>query len=244
MAEKEKQKQLTSGGSRKNKIEVQYNDKGVAMCSAKRSSWTPENPRICTTTAIYSNSRCRMHGGPTPGGISSPHFVTGASSKHLPTRLIGKYQEALEDPTLMGLMTDIAMVETRINDLHEQLDQGGAGKIMVEVNDAMESFQYASQDNDRKAMRESWRRLEDAVKRGKGEASVWGELFDMRDQKRKLVLAESKRLQTMDQMVKVTQVNLLVSALLDAVRQHVTDRKILAKVSESFTRIMSGPTSS
>lgn len=221
--------------------EIHHNAKGERMCSGRRSSWTPSNPVLCTSTIIYPNGRCQKHGGPTPSGIGSPQFKTGRASRHLPTRLISKYQEALDDPELMGLATDLAMVDARMNDLHEQLDEGGAGKIMLEIDDAVQAFKFANEDNDRKAMRESWRRLEDAVKRGRTESSIWAELFLLRDQKRKLTLAEAKRLQITDQMVKVTQVNLLISALLDSVRKNVKDRKTLAAVSEDFNRIMNGP---
>jgi hypothetical protein len=220
---------------------ILYNDKGTRTCSAKRASWTPDDPKICASTSLYENGRCKKHGGATPKGIASPHFKTGKHSRHLPSRLLDKYQEALEDPELMSLESDLALVQARINDLLEQLDEGGAGKIMLEVSDAVDSFEYANQDNDRKAMREAWRRIKEAVEKGKTESSVWAELYLMRDQKRKLTLAEAKRLQTMDQMIKVTQVNLLISALLDAVRQNVSDKTALAKISEAFVRITQGP---
>jgi hypothetical protein len=222
--------------------EILTNEKGERVCSAKRASWRPDNPVICMSTAIFENGRCIKHGGPSPKGIASPHFKSGKSSRHLPTRLITKYQEALEDPELMSLESDLAVVTARIEDLHEQLDEGGAGSIMMEVDDAMQAYKYALGDNDKKAMREAWRRLESSVKKGKKESSVWQELFDLRDQKRKLALSEAKRLQTMDQMIKVTQVNLLISALLDAVRENVTDRTALARISEKFVRLTQGPT--
>lgn len=211
------------------------------MCSAKRASWTPENPKICTSTILYENGRCVKHGGPTPVGIASPHYKGGTSSRHLPTRLLSKYEEAIQDPELMSLETDIAMVQMRMNDLLTQLDEGGAGKIMFEVDDALKSFKDANEDGDHKAMKESWRRLEEAIERGKGEAGTWAELYAMRDQKRKLTLAEAKRLQTMDQLIKVTQVNLLIAALLDSVRKNVTDKTALANISRDFVQLTQGP---
>jgi hypothetical protein len=221
----------------RSRIPVIYtNPRGKTVCSALIS----DGSRFCESEFILSNGRCKRHGGMTPSGVASPHFKSGRHSRQLPTRLLERYEEALSDPEMHSLEAEIALVDARIADLLAQCDDGGGGDIFFEIDDAFASFKTASQDGDRRIMRESLARLDSAVARGKSEQDIWVEIRALQEQRRKLVLSEAKRLQTTNQMVTVTRVNLLISALLDAVRQEVTDRSTLARVSERFVRITQG----
>jgi hypothetical protein len=46
------------------------------------------------TGASMENGRCWRHGGNTPSGLASPHFIHGRRSKKLPARLNESYEEA------------------------------------------------------------------------------------------------------------------------------------------------------
>jgi len=219
------------------KVPVIYSDEnGRQICSAHRAN----GQSICTSTFLMSNGRCKKHGGMTPSGVASPHFKTGRHSRNLPTRLLERYEEALADPEMHSLEAEIALVDARIDDLLRQTDEGGGGDIFLEIEDAYKAFNYASQDGDKKAMRENLRRLDDAIRRGRSESYVWEEIRSLQEQRRKLVLAEAKRLQMTGQTVTVKNVNLLISALLDAVRQEVKDTRVLARISDEFFRIAQG----
>jgi hypothetical protein len=212
---------------------IYTNEKGTQICSAMRASGT----KVCTSTILRENGRCKKHGGMSLSGASAPSFKTGRYSKNLPIRLASRYEEALSDAELNDLTEDLAIIDTRLADLFHQLDEGGGGEIFAEVKDAYRSFKYASNDGDKQVMRESLRRLEDAINRGSKDAYLWTEIRLLQEQRRKIVLAEAKRLQITNQTVTVTKVNLLISALLDSVRRHITDRKVLSDISHDFMRI-------
>jgi hypothetical protein len=221
-------------------IEVQKNARGQVVCSARSRSRPGD---YCRSTAVYANGRCKNHGGPTPGGIAHPGFKNGAASKHLPTRLLSKYQEALNDPELGSLENELALVQARTNDLLSSLDEGGTSEIFFEIDEAVQAFQCASSDNDRKGMRESWRRLENAVKRGKSEAAAWEEIGSKLELKRKLSVSQARRQKDLEHLVPVEKANSLIAALLAAVRENVADKGALAKINETFRRYIQTGTS-
>ena len=54
-------------------------------------------------------------------------FKTGRYSKYLPDRLVERYEEALNDVELMRLDDEIALVDTKLQDVLERLHQDGEG---------------------------------------------------------------------------------------------------------------------
>lgn len=79
----------------------------------------------CQQTIVCANGRCKVHGGLTPNGADSPHFVTGIFSRELPRDWQQRYARAAEDPTLLQLRHDVALVTTAITDKLARLRKGG-----------------------------------------------------------------------------------------------------------------------
>lgn len=97
------------------------------------STDTGEITRQCTATSKRSGKRCRKpamrgrsvcmsHGGKTPRGVDSPHFQHGRYSRSIPDQLLETYEHARQDPRLLSLREDIAMVDATIGGLLQQLD--------------------------------------------------------------------------------------------------------------------------
>lgn len=212
---------------------VYKNEEGRQVCSAMRAS----GKNICTSIILNESGRCKNHGGMSLSGVAHPGFKKGRFSKALPSRLIERYEEALEDDKLADFTEDLAVIDARLSDLLLSMDEGGGAQIFREVKESFESFQVASSEGDTQAMRESLRRLDSAIKRGGKEAYLWSELRQLQEQRRKIILAQAKHLQLTNQTVTVTKVNLLISALLDAVRRNVGDPKTLRDINNEFLRI-------
>jgi hypothetical protein len=108
----------------------------MAQCKAK-SKRTGER---CKHGAVGGREVCKWHGGKTPIGVASPHFRTGRYSRHLPANLAGRLVEALNDPDLLGLQDDIALIDVRICDLLHTLDESAAsdGKQWQEITDLID----------------------------------------------------------------------------------------------------------
>lgn len=65
---------------------------------------------------------CLAHGGRTPRGAASPSFKTGRYSRSMPGTLVADYERALNDPQLLSLRDDIALMDAMILSTLGQLD--------------------------------------------------------------------------------------------------------------------------
>jgi len=184
------------------------------------------------------NGRCRLHGGLTPSGIASPHFKTGRWSKHLPSRLLERYQASAKDPELLALGHDVALVDARLSDLLSRVDQGESGALWKHAQTAFSMFAAArgSADHVKEAL--AYKVLADAIEKGILDFAAWQEIQTLLEQRRRLVDTESKRRMMGHMVLKLDEANVLIAALAEAVRRHVSDRDTLSAVNAEFTRIL------
>ena len=219
---------------------IYYNAKDQPFCSARSKRWTPDNPKICENYPVKKGSgRCKDHSGAsTRKGAKAAQFKTGWLSKYMPKRLIEDFQTALNDPSLQSLEQEIALTEARLADLLKKADEGGASAIFKELGEAFESYKDANSDGDMQKQMEAMRRLERAISQGKQDAGVWREINQLLDTKRKLALAEAKRLQTLDNFITKEEANTLIAAIGGIIIENVKDADTLANISKEFDRIL------
>lgn len=68
----------------------------------------------CTQPGTGVGGRCSRHGGATPTGVASPAWKNGRWSKYLPAGLAARFQEGLEDRSLMQLQQDTALIDAAL----------------------------------------------------------------------------------------------------------------------------------
>lgn len=191
----------------------------------------------CRATAKHTGARCRaqampnglcrVHGGATPRGLASPHTTHGRYSKHLPTRMLANYEHAQRDPELLNLREDISLVDARLGDLLKRVDTGESGKLWRDLRTAWRAVTQAATEDDHVLAIAA---LGPLIERGYLDTQAWGEISGLLEQRRKLVESERKRLIEMQQMMTMSQAQLLIARLYDVVSQHVSDRATLAAI--------------
>lgn len=209
----------------------------LKQCGAKTRSGAP-----CKTAAM-PNGRCRMHGGKAPSGIASGTFKHGRHSKYMPGRLLARYEESLTDPDLLELMAEIALVDVRLTDLLRKVDTGDtrtawqiAGDLISDLDDAVEAKKTD-------AVKTILTGLKAIFLKGFGESEIWQQILEAAEARRKLVESEQKRQTLNRQMISAERVMLIIAALQDSVRKHVTDPDIRAAISADITRLIAQPVS-
>ena len=171
---------------------------------------------------MVGRTRCKTHGGATPTGAASPHFVHGGYSRFLPANLRGRYKEALADPNLLSLQDAIAVEQLRIQECCQRLETGECGTLWSDVRDANRQLQEAVQANDPAALRLAIQRLDDLSKRGGDVEKAYGDLFDAIKQKADTTRTELARMQVAQQLIPLEQVVALMLRVAASINQHIT----------------------
>lgn len=170
-----------------------------------------------------------------------PQTTHGRYSKHLPTRLMGRYQEALSDPDLTALREEIALTDARLADLLARVDTGEAGSAWDAAKKAMAEYDRAEASGaDDAPYRASLalRTLRDVLA-SEQDYEAWNEVHRMVEQRRRLVEAESKRVEKLQQSITADRMMLLMAAVVGVIREHIRDRDTLAALSRDIGRLVS-----
>lgn len=170
----------------------------------------------CRNTAVPGMAVCRYHGGATPVGPDSPHFKTGRYSRHAPTRLAARIDAALQDPALMSLKDEAALLSAQIAEVLEVLDLGGLAARWRELTALVTALRAAIEAESEKQLVAVADAMDACLLQAADERGRWGELLALVDQKRKLVETQAK----VDQRdtLSVTEQALLVGAFVAALR--------------------------
>ncbi len=170
-----------------------------------------------------------MHGGNTPKGIAHPNYSTGLHSKYVPAHMQAGYDQAITDPNLLSLKHDIALLDTRRDEILQQLSTGQTWSKVTEL-----AYQVQN-DLDALPM------LLDAIAEGSKEQSVWAEWSSLAEQRRKHVDSERARLKDLNAMVSVEQVMILAASFAALVKKYVSDPVALRGISEGLIKLLNRP---
>lgn len=212
-------------------------EQGKEFCLGKtRGGWP------CTTTILGTGKRCKMHGGMSPApGPAHPSFKHGRSS-YIANKLPARFQEAfgkfVDDPDLLSLRPEIAVVDSHFYELLDKLDTGEstlawdtAAKLVMDLMDAV-----MQQDPDMDTVVDLSKSLQSRVFAAKRYGSLWGELQGAAKVRKDLVETESKRLKEAGAVMNALDVLAIVHRLLDIFFRHVLDKKILQAVLDEVDR--------
>lgn len=210
----------------------------------------------CTAMSKQSRQRCRkppmkgrttcvMHGGRTTTlGPANHNFKHGRYSKLLPARMAQTYEEARTDPHLLSVSELVATSWARIGDLLSRVDSGEARAHWEALYAALEAFDAAAAVGNTASMTRAMAELRQVVARGREDAAAWAELQAAYETHCRLVLTETKTLQTMQQMVTTQQLmtffGVIYQEILEALRAHADEasrKAIMGRLAVKFQAI-------
>lgn len=209
---------------------------GALICDAKAKS----TGQRCKYPAVAGSTKCRFHGGLTPRGVASPHFKHGRRSKYLPTRLLARYEEAIDDPRLLELKDDIALLDARLGELMERLstDQDVGPVRWRDLQKLIGQYEQAVAAGDGEQIAAIWAAIHAVVNKAVTDYALWNSIQDTVQQRRRLVESERQRLVQMQQMVTAEQAVAAMTALVAAVRANVRDSSVLQNIQTEYERLI------
>jgi len=190
-----------------------------------------------------ANGRCRLHGGATPKGLASANFVHGRHVEILDGEFRRRYQQAINDPDLISMNSEIALIDVRIAENLERLmaGDGHAAGWFTDLKVAADMLERAIRQGDSDAFADMAHSLLLVVQRGPNEGELWQEMLDLMEQRRKLAREERQHRVTMQLFATVEDQMTLVSRLAYLVKAHVKDPKALRAIAAGLDNILGAP---
>ncbi len=208
---------------------------------ARCNAMSKTTGKQCGQYAILGSAKCHYHGGKTPVGMASPQFKTGRYSKYLPARLADRYHEAAQDPELLALRDDIALLDSRLAELVQRVDTGESSELWESFKKTLRAYGKVRTARDRDKGDAAWGTVLDVLADADQDYSAWAEVISLIDLRSKLSERERKRLSDMQQMMTAEQAMTLLGAVAGVIKKHVHDRNTLAAITADLRTISTGP---
>lgn len=209
----------------------------------------PLTGQQCKRSSVYATDRCTRHGGGKPlKGKPRGHqnFKTGVNSdllvfkfagqiiegkvpmtkryqKFIPERLAEKYLMSVNDPEIIALNDDIALVETRIKQILERIDDDAPPPVWADAKNVFDEFLMYRRLEDTAKARECLALLQTIFEHQAKDRETWDEVFSRLEQRMKLASEERKRRMDMKALMDAEQVMDVASRLLAAVNEAAED---------------------
>ncbi|MFP3947103.1 MAG: hypothetical protein ACLFWG_00100 [Longimicrobiales bacterium] len=179
-------------------------------------------PRPCTQHPYGRNGRCKHHGANAAWGPLHPAYEGKGFSRYLPGDLLRVYEE-MDSSELMSLLEHMRVATTITADLLRRMDGGGGPDTWEELRGTVREIREAIRRENVGAMREGFRRLEEAVDRGAERWEVFDEVRRQQDHVRKLFDSQTRRDQVEAEYMHRRVVIALFSQVLEDIRDVVDD---------------------
>jgi hypothetical protein len=184
------------------------------------------------------NGRCRIHGGASLRGAQHPNAKTLAYSKYLPDRLAARYAEMEQDPDLLTLVREVALVRTRLTELIGYLDEGLGTGALERIEDAFTALRQAMAAQDKAATEAAWGDLGVAIAAAKGDFALWDDIYLAINILTRTSESERKRLVEAEYMVKLDSVMNFVGAVAGILRETIKDRETIMVIQAKVQRLL------
>lgn len=229
--------------SRKKKAKYpgRYKDgKLLCHCVSKRTG------KPCEAFAVKGREVCYHHGGRTPRGIDHPSTKTGKYSKSLPARLFGLFSTAVEDPDLVTVYNEIALLDTRIHELAGVLSGRGLLDLWSLLEQSLKTLTESLEEGKENltAARDAASEIGSVVNDALIDTDTWLSIERVVESRRKLVETESKRLTNASQSMTMAELALIMKSIVQIITSRVHDPSIRREISRDLEELVyTGPQS-
>jgi hypothetical protein len=203
-------------------------------CKAKAKSTGGQ----CKNMAVTGRNVCRIHGGASLSGIASPTFKHGRYSRDVAPEVLERYLAARDDPDLLALADEIALLDVRIGEL--VADTGGEKltSTWAALGQAAARLRAAQASGEAVALAEAINALMMLAEEGGDIARKYYEMVAIIEQRRKLVETERKTREARKLYADAEDMMLIVTRLALLVREHVTDEDTLNAIARGIEGLL------
>lgn len=210
-------------------------ENGQKQCKAK-SHWSGYRcVRHCTTTYPV----CQQHGSGSPkkGRAGGRPVESGIYSNDLPTDLGARNEIALNNPNLMSLRDQIALMQVRITKLISQLPR--EDEVAVSIKDLIEGAQMYStgvETDDERMQVRGLGKLQGAVGTVEADIIQWDSIVDLMERQSKLMNQEAKLRKSLRAMLSVEEATAMILLLKTIINEYIKDPQIKTKIAQELRK--------
>lgn len=187
------------------------------------------------------NGRCRAHGGKVPaGGATHQSFIGSNHNKKLQEaiadpELLANYIEILNDPELLNLSSEIALVRAHGIELIQRITTNGeSAERWDRAVKAYNDFITATRQKARARQSQALHNMQVVFTERETDRIIWEEFHENMKTLDRLVKSENKRRATMHAMMSTEQAVGLIARLVGVIQDVVTDEAMLRKIHKEF----------
>lgn len=212
---------------------------------AEHDLWTcPDcgEDRHCSQRVTEEGKACRNHGGRSPSGMAAPAFKHGRYSKALTGRYRERYEAAANDPDILELLPEIALLDTRIGQLLEQLEQDDPIGRLNQAQEAFLSLREAMAAGNTQRVLSSLESMDGILNQKQEPDRTWSSVIRLIDQRRRLVESQVRKEAQADLNLSA-EAMILLAAVESAIYLHIQDRRIIQRIITELENIAGGTSS-
>jgi hypothetical protein len=204
-------------------------------CGAKRT----QGPGYCIKLPMKNGTgRCFKHGGKSPRGALAGPYKHGGYSKYMSIDLAHRFLETTQDPELLSLQQDVALVTERINSLLARVTSGESGAAWKHLGKCWREFRRHRASGNVVRMQEALEQLAEPLEQGLADHAAWEELGLQLDRRARLAEQEARRLEKMQASLSLEEALGLLGTVLDVLKRHVTDPDVLAAIGGDLEQLV------
>lgn len=209
-------------------------------CGARLRASDP--PRYCQKNPMKGRERCRLHGGLSLRGIANPSYQGKGYTKDVPARLLERMLEAIDDPELTSLRTELALLDARMGEILGSLSERGHSEALAALSGAVVSLERVSaapdMDNREEALEKAVLKARAAVDDMRAEKQAWVEIYQLVDRRRRTAGVELKREEFLEHTMQHQQALWFFQQLLAAIHEIIPDQAVKERLAIKISKIM------
>lgn len=187
-----------------------------------------KNPReYCSADPISGRERCRNHGGMNSIGTTMIQHEGKGLSKILTTKLLDSYRAHYEDPDILNMTTDIALLNMRRDALIEKWQEQKVSESQWEdLKTAYEGLCRAIDLGHTNRVNEMLYNMGNVISDGYSDIMLWQEIRKVEEEITKIKSREVQRRKVAESVISEREFRTMMGYILSIIDSRVRDNDI------------------
>jgi hypothetical protein len=223
-------------------LPAQYDETGKQICGAKT---TRNGGAPCRKAPVRGYNRCHTHRGMQGVvGPANPNYKHGRDSawaETVPARMRENYaaqHAAMDKLDELTAINHIALIDSRILDLLENVDAGATARLWLDVRQTWQDFKIAQNTGDVPGLHAANAKLDGIINHGASDAAAWEEIGRQVDRALRARDSEVRRRTAGHDMIRLDRLDHIKRQLVEILASEVEDQATLMRIASRIGQVM------